>query len=87
MRAATKSRRHALALPSDRSTFLSASANSGPVQPFLPSGTKRATGVPFLEEHEGDVLITHTIYALRKIPRGLGDRDNLLFHKSDDWPG
>jgi hypothetical protein len=48
LRAATRSRCHALASLSGRSTFLSACANLGAVQPFLPSGTRRATGVPFL---------------------------------------
>src|ERR1700688_2990609 len=47
LRAAFSSLCHALASASDRSTFLSASANSGPVQTFLLSGTRRATGAPF----------------------------------------
>src|ERR1700722_11090769 len=48
LRAAFRSRCQALASLSDRSTFLKASANSGPVQLFFCSGTSRATGVPFL---------------------------------------
>ncbi|MGB8063737.1 MAG: hypothetical protein WCF26_17720 [Candidatus Sulfotelmatobacter sp.] len=50
LRAATKSRCHALASLSDKSTFLNAFANSGPVHLFFCfcSGTMRATGVPFL---------------------------------------
>src|ERR1700675_3035384 len=47
LRAAFSSRWHALASASDRFTRLSASANSGPVQSFLLSGTRRATGAPF----------------------------------------
>ena len=48
LRAAIRSRCQALASSCDRSIFRSASANSGPVQTFLPSGTRRATGEPFL---------------------------------------
>lgn len=48
LRAAIRSRCQALASLSDRSTFLNASANSRPVQLFFCSGTRRATGVPFL---------------------------------------
>src|SRR5450631_546285 len=48
LRAANRSRCQALASLSDRSTFLNAFANSGPGQLFFCSGTRRATGEPFL---------------------------------------
>src|SRR5208283_1607031 len=47
LRAASRSLRNARASSLDKSISASASANSGPVHPLLPSGTMRATGKPF----------------------------------------
>jgi hypothetical protein len=83
LRAATKSRCQALASLSDKSTFLNASANSGPVQPFLAAGTRRATGMPFFSRTKAHILIMDAIHAIGEFAGGLGHRNRRGFHGNE----
>ena len=71
LRAATKSRCQAFASFSGRSTFLNASANSGPVEPFLLSGTEADFWYAVLEEDVVYILIMDAVHAVGEIAGGL----------------
>src|ERR1017187_2813740 len=81
LRAACKSRRHALASSSGSWAWPKTSAKSRPEQTFSSSGTSRATRRAIPEQDKRDVLIVNAVDAIGKISRGFRHANGGRFHR------